>query len=184
VAGDLETSGVTSAHGPASVPEPIGFDSFYQSEYRSLLVLVHGICGSRWSAEEIVQETFLRASQDWDRVRAMRSPVGWIRRVALNLARTRLRRLKAEAKARARLGAPHFTVDAMPVEVEAFWSEVRRLPARQRQVIALRYVEDMSVAEIADTLEIAHGTVRALLFQGRSRLEDRLVSKGWLDATS
>jgi RNA polymerase sigma-70 factor, ECF subfamily len=47
------------------------------------------------------------------------------------------------------------------------WREVRALPRRQAQVIALRYVTDASVAEIARTLGLAEGTVKARLYRGR-----------------
>jgi RNA polymerase sigma-70 factor (ECF subfamily) len=53
-------------------------------------------------------------------------------------------------------------------ESDAFWDEVKRLPSRQAQAIALHYVEDLSVTDITEVLEVAEGTVKALLHQGRS----------------
>ena len=66
-------------------------------------------------------------------------------------------------------------------ESESFWREVRSLPTRQAQAIALHYVEDMSVAEVAAVLDIADGTVKALLHQGRERLRRQLLAKGLVD---
>jgi RNA polymerase sigma-70 factor, ECF subfamily len=54
------------------------------------------------------------------------------------------------------------------------WRAVRALPRRQAQVIALRYVADASVAEIAETLGLAEGTVKAQLHRGRQALAARL----------
>lgn len=67
----------------------------------------------------------------------------------------------------------------LPSEAEEFWSHVRRLPKRQAQVIALHYLEDLPVAEIAEILECAPGTVKVHLHKGRQKLADRLgVEKG------
>jgi RNA polymerase sigma-70 factor (ECF subfamily) len=55
------------------------------------------------------------------------------------------------------------------------------LPQRQAQVLALRYINELSVAEIAETLRVADGTVKALMHQGRTRLARQLAAKGWVD---
>jgi RNA polymerase sigma-70 factor (ECF subfamily) len=52
------------------------------------------------------------------------------------------------------------------------------LPGRQAQVIALRYIDDLTIPEIADVLGVAVGTVKALLHQGRERLRRQLEAKG------
>lgn len=62
----------------------------------------------------------------------------------------------------------------MPVETEAFWAQVRRLPARQAQTVTLFYLEDLSTAEIADVLGCAPATVRVHLTRGRRALAARL----------
>jgi RNA polymerase sigma-70 factor (ECF subfamily) len=67
------------------------------------------------------------------------------------------------------------------LESEAFWREVRRLPSRQAQAIALHYIEDLSVSEVAGILGVAEGTVKALLHQGRERLRRELGAKGLID---
>ncbi len=59
-------------------------------------------------------------------------------------------------------------------EDDEFWKAVRGLPKRQSQVIALHYLEELSVAEIAEILECAEGTVKVHLHKGRKRLADRL----------
>ena len=55
-----------------------------------------------------------------------------------------------------------------------FWDAVRSLPRRQSQVVALHYVEDLSVSDIADVLEMAPGTVKKHLHDGRKSLARRL----------
>jgi len=103
-----------------------------------------------------------------------------VRRVAMNLARSRWRRLKAEMAARSRLSPPtdFSPPDGPPIE---FWDEVRRLPRRQAEAVSLRYVEDLTVSESSQILQVAEGSVRALLFQGRERLRRQFVTKGLVE---
>jgi len=160
------------------IPEP--FVRFFRAEYSAVVSLVYGLSGSRAAAEDITQEAFLRAHRDWKRVEAMDSPQGWVRRVAINLATSRWRRLRAEAAALARLSPPTSFVPPDD-RMSAFWDEVRRLPTRQAQAVTLHYLEDMPVDEIAAVLDIATGTVKALLSQGRERLRRQLIAKGLVD---
>lgn len=157
------------------------FEVFYQEEYTAVVALIYGLSGGRWMAEDLAQEAFLRAHRDWDRVKEMESPRGWVRRVAVNLAVSRLRRLRAEATALARLGPIRTQTEGPSPEANAFWMEVRRLPKRQAQAIALRYVGDMTVREIAEIMKVAEGTAKALLHQGRERLTRQLAAKGLID---
>lgn len=168
-----------------AVPEvrvPGSFEQLYQSDYRAVVGLTYAMTGSRWVAEDLAQEAFLRAHREWSQVEQMLSPGGWVRRVALNLARSRWRRMRSEARASLRLAsqAQRGNTQGEP-ELEVFWEEVRRLPARQSQALTLRYVEDMSLAQIASVLDVAEGTVKALLHQGRGRLSRQLVAKGIID---
>lgn len=172
----LESDGLPEVHVPGS------FELLYQSDYAAVVGMVYGLTGNRWVAEDLAQEAFLRAHRDWSRVEGMDSPGGWVRRVALNLTRSRWRRLRVEAMTKLRADfETRDSNDAPDAESEAFWNEVRHLPKRQAQVIALRYVEDLSLAEIAEGLGVAEGTVKALLHQGRKRLHRQLEAKGLLD---
>ncbi len=159
---------------------PGRFEVFYREEYRAVVALVYGLSGSVWAAEDLAQEAFLRAHRDWARVGGMAAPAAWVRRVALNLAVSKYRRLRSEASAKLRLTPTTSPAQPPTVESEAFWEEVRRLPRRQAQVLALRYVDDLPVTEIAEVLEIAEGTVKALMHQGRKRLARQLAAKGWI----
>ena len=160
------------------IPEP--FVRFFRSEYPSVVSLVYGLSGSRAAAEDVAQEAFLRAHRDWSRLESMESPEGWVRRVAMNLARSRWRRLRAEAEALVKL-APATSFVPPDGHASTFWDEVRRLPSRQAQAVALRYLEDMSVEEIGAVLGVSEGTVKALLHQGRERLRRQLIAKGLVD---
>lgn len=164
----------------AQVPD--AFEVFYREEYRSMVALAYGLTVDRRIAEEVAQEAFIRVLRDWKRVQAMESPGGWVRTVTLNLARSRWRRVRSELRALVRLDAMRAPGSASPSETSSdFWVHVRRLPTRQAQVIALRYIEDRSIGEIASLLRIAEGTVKASLHQGRQALARALRDEGWVE---
>lgn len=173
---------MAESDGLSEVRIPGSFELLYRREYSTVVGLMYGMTGSRWVAEDLAQEAFLRAHRDWARVESMASPGAWVRRVALNLARSRWRRLGSETRAKLRVASnADASNPSQDPKVEEFWGEVRRLPARQAQAVALRYVEDLSVIEIADVLGVAEGTVKALLHQGRDRLRRQLLAKGLVD---
>jgi RNA polymerase sigma-70 factor (ECF subfamily) len=146
------------------------FDGFFAAEHPRVVGLVFVLCGSRAQAEEIAQEAFLRAYQRWDVVSAYDDPGAWVRRVAANLATSWLRRRGREVRALARTAARRPPVIEAVVADPAFWDAVRHLPRRQAQCVALHYLEDRSVADIARVLGIGEPTVRVHLHRGRREL--------------
>lgn len=158
---------------PGSDVEPFvrDFDHFYVEHYRSVVTLVYTLTGSRNGAEDIAQEAFLRTHRSWPEVGGYDRPDAWVRVVAMNLARSRLRRLGAEARALGRVAglAPTRFPELEPHN-ERFWQAVRDLPRRQREVVALHYLEDRSIADVAAILGIAESSVKNSLAQGRRTL--------------
>jgi RNA polymerase sigma-70 factor, ECF subfamily len=160
-------AGATRAAGGAE-----GFEAFYVREYHAVVRLAYALSGSRLVAEDIAQEAFLRAFRDWEQIR---HPSAWVRKVVVRRAGRIVRRRLLEARAVARLLAGRGpAVAELPEQDAEVWRAVRALPRRQAQVIALRYVADASVAEIARTLGLAEGTVKAQLHRGRHALAARL----------
>ena len=164
-----------SADPVANTPDRMaGFEAFYTAEYRQVLKLTFVLCG-RWAvAEEITQEAFLRALQRWDG--QLRNPEAWVRTVAANLARSKARRVQAELRALTRLGRhdDQVEVDLIPSDLAAFWKAVRALPPRQAQAVALYYLEDRSVQNVAQIMGCADGTAKVLLHRARQRLATTL----------
>lgn len=152
------------------------FGAFYRSEYAAVTTLTMVMTRSQSAAEDIAQDAFLRAHRDWERVARFENPEGWVRRVATNLALSRFRRMRAEARALLR-SSPRTVVDAMSPEATEFWAEVRRLPSRQAQVVALHYVEDRSVDEIAAILGVTSGSVKTHLHRARQTLASRFGTR-------
>ena len=153
----------------------VEFGGFYEREYRAVVALAYALTGDRGVAADIAQDAFLAAWRDWDRVSAYECPEGWLRRVLVNMARSRWRRTRTEVRGLLRLSNERSGTGLAPsLESEAFWAEVRALPRRQAQVLALFYAEDRPVHDVAVVLGVSEGTVRALLHQGRQTLARRL----------
>ena len=107
--------------------EPQGsFEAFFLREYRGVVELAYALSGNRPGAEDIAQEAFLRAHRDWHRVGGYQHPGAWVRRVAVNLATSAVRRRLIEARALARLGARQEPALAeLPASGADFWRAVR-----------------------------------------------------------
>lgn len=150
------------------------FEAFFSAQLPVLEAVAFGLTGRRALAEELAQEALLAVYRDWERVAGMDEPSAFARRVVINRSVSAFRRLGSEARAVTRLGWRRQLDPEVEVEVEVWdgrlWAEVRRLPARQRQALVLRYVADLATEEIASTLECAESTVRVLLHRGRSTI--------------
>ena len=161
---------VTDASSGALLPTA-SFDAFFASEYRKVVGLAAALCGRRVLAEELAQEAFVAAFRRWPRVSRYDDPAAWVRRVVVNLVTSSLRRRAREVRALARISMRREREPEILAGDDAeFWRAVRRLPARQAQCVALRYLEDRPVSQIAGVLGIAEATVRVHLHQARSRL--------------
>jgi RNA polymerase sigma-70 factor (ECF subfamily) len=148
----------------------VDFEVFYRHERASVLGLAYVLCGRLGLAEEVTQEAFLRAYRDWARIGGYDDPGAWVRRVVANLSTSSWRRRASEARAMVRLGARRQAEPELQTDDDEFWEAVRALPTRQAQCLALHYLEDRPVAEIAVVLGIAEATVRVHLHAGRRTL--------------
>ncbi len=159
---------------PPLVLDTSRFEDFYRSELRRCTALAYALCGNRSLAEELAQDAMTAAYRDWERVRRMDSPAGWVRRVTANLATSATRRRMAEAKAVLRLSARRHSDAELPESDEEFWRAVRALPRRQAQATALRYGLGCTVVEVAEILGCAEGTAKATLHSARQTISRRL----------
>jgi RNA polymerase sigma-70 factor (ECF subfamily) len=151
--------------------------TFVDGEYRQVVATVALVCGSVATAEDSVQEALARAWEQTARGKEIERLPAWITTVALNLARSQMRRWRCERRARARLGAlrPEIhDVTGASGEAYAVRQALLALPRRQREVTALRYYLGLDVREIAERLGIAEGTVKAMLFRARQSLAETL----------
>ena len=158
------------------VRPPDRFEDFYVKEYSAVVGLAYALSGSRSGAEDLAQEAFLAAYSSWDRIAGYDQPGAWVRRVVANRSVSTFRRKAAEARAVAcaALGQRIELPDLGSGDPE-FWNAVRSLPRRQSQVIALFYLEDLPIADVADILDMSPGTVKRHLHNGRLALRRRLA---------
>ena len=118
------------------------------------------------------------AHRNWETVADLDAPGAWVRRVVANLSVSAFRRGVAETKALTRMAfGQQQVVPELSADSAEFWRAVRSLPRRQAQVIALRYLEDLSLAEIAQILGTSDGTVKRHLHEGRRAVIRRLRLK-------
>jgi RNA polymerase sigma-70 factor (ECF subfamily) len=150
------------------------FEGFYSRELRPVIGLAYVLSGSRSGAEDIAQEAFLAAFKDWERVGSLDDPGAWVRRVVANNAVSRFRRRTAEVKALLRIESGEFAVPEVSVESVTTWEAVRALPKRQAQVVALRYYEQRSIADIGLILNCSENTIKTHLRRAKQSLADRL----------
>jgi RNA polymerase sigma-70 factor (ECF subfamily) len=154
----------------------VEIQNLYAASYRRLLRQLIGVTGSLAEAEDVLQEAFVRGLDHPRRLLGADNPEAWLRTVAINLARSRWRRTQRYVGLAPRLVEEphHHDTDGHVVLLEA----LRQLPAGQREVIALHYLADLSVAQVAETLGLPTGTVKARLSRGRAALSTLLVEEG------
>jgi RNA polymerase sigma-70 factor (ECF subfamily) len=158
------------------VADDDGFDAFYLRSYGRLVAELYGVVGSRAEAEDLVQEAFARASTRWARIRDYDHPDAWVRRVALNLAASSLRRARRALLAYRRLGPPA-PVPPPSLDGVLLAGALRRLRRRHREVLVLHYLAELPVEEMAAVLRIPAGTVKGRLHRARAALERELAGR-------
>jgi RNA polymerase sigma-70 factor, ECF subfamily len=150
------------------------FEDFYRREYPRLIVLARALAGDL-AAEDVAQESMLVTYRHWSRIATLGSPTGYVRGICAHKAVSVTRRLIAERRALHKVGSrPVAVVEQLPDDAARFWGEVRRLPRRQAQAVALYYALDLPVADVAATLGCAEGTVKVHLSRARAELASRL----------
>ena len=154
--------------------EATDFESFYQSEYRAVVGLAYVLSGKAGAAEDLTQDAFTEAHRRWADISQYDNPGAWVRRVLVNKASSRTRRLVAETKAMTKIGGRRAEVAELHERSEEIWAAVRSLPARQAQAVALHYWEDLTINQIADVLDCGPETVKTHLKRGRAALEKKI----------
>nr|MDT0663258.1 sigma-70 family RNA polymerase sigma factor [Micromonospora sp. DSM 115978] len=141
----------------------------YSGCFRRLVVQLYAVTGDLNEAQEAVQEAFIRALNSPRRFAGLENPEAWLRRVAINVARSRHRRRRTLATLLHRLGPPPVVADMSPDHV-ALMTAMRTLPLGQRHALALHYLADLPVDEVARSLGVSVGTVKSRLSRGRQAL--------------
>ena len=160
-----------AANGDAAAWEPLVL-SHQQAVFR----LAYLLLGDADDAEDIAQETFLRAWNYLKRFDSTHPLRPWLLSICANLARNRRRSAGRYVSAlmRAFRDEPKESVieekSAQHTEADELWRAVQKLDLHDQQVVYLRYFLELPVAETADVLQIAEGTVKSRLSRALEKL--------------
>lgn len=146
----------------------------YAGCFRRLVVQLYAVSGDMNEAQEAVQEAFTRAVAAPRRLARLDNPEAWLRRVAVNVLRSRYRRRRVLDGLLRRIGPPPVVADRSPEHL-ALMAALRDLPAGQRRALALHYLVDLPLEEVATTLGVSVGTVKSRLSRGRRALAGLLA---------
>lgn len=153
------------------------FDEFFGDVYPRLVAFGLAMSTPLHVAQELAQETMIRANEHRDRLSEFDMPYGWCRRVMSNLLIDQHRTRTAERTAIDRLARRPVvdraggTSDSNPTESNDAWAAmVAPLTWQQRCIATLYYGEDRSVADIADDLGLSTGSVKTTLARVRSKV--------------
>lgn len=142
---------------------------FLMHDYPRIVAAVRLIAGSEAAAEDAVAEALARAWQRSERGERFGSLPAWVMRVALNLAKSRWRRLRRETSARP--GAPAGSLgDGAAEDRVDIERALARLSPREREATVLRYYLGFDVAGAAGVMGVTPGTVKTLLHRARREL--------------
>lgn len=156
-----------------------GFDAFVRARLPHLLSFGRVLTGTEEGAADLVQDALERALLHWDRIESRDSPEGYVRRIMVNRHISLWRRFRRERvtdQVPEQPTEPWTAVDRRgPV-----WAAVLTLPPRQRAVIALRYLEDLSEADTAQVLGCSVGTVKSQASKAMDKLRQLVPTEGVL----
>jgi len=158
----------------AAPDRSLDFDDTFRRCFGPMVRSLAVAAGDRGVAEDCVQDAFMRAFVRWKRVSRLDDPVGWVRHVAVNRMRDHFRKLDRGGRAFARLQSQEVAVSAAPEEPNELAAMLDKLPAQQRIAAALFYVEDLSVGEVADAMDLSEGAVKYHLHAARATLRGAL----------
>jgi RNA polymerase sigma-70 factor (ECF subfamily) len=143
---------------------------FVRTDYPRLVGAVALVCGSRATAEDAVQEALARAWERSLRNEHIESLAAWVTTVSMNLARSGLRRLRTERRARHELRRdPGEFAGQADARID-LRRALERLPRRQREATVLRYYLGLDVTGIAAVMGTPEGTTKSLLSRARIAL--------------
>jgi RNA polymerase sigma-70 factor (ECF subfamily) len=149
------------------------FELFFEAEYPRLLRAMYLVTGSRHEAEELVQDTFVRALERWERVRRAENRPGYLYRMAVNLYRSKLRRVARAARKTFRPGAEADPFQAAD-DRDAIGRALGSLSASQREALVMVEWLGMTDDEVGALLGISPITVRVRIHRARGVLRPLL----------
>ena len=167
------------------------FEELHRRYVASIYRLVRRKLGDALLAEDIAQETFMKALRMLDRVDDSFNFGGWVHTVARNLCFDELRRRQRDLRADGgddddddlMANLPSTSKGFDPVQVQEsnelrrqVWAVSQRLPEKYRLVLTLRELQDLSYRQIARSLKMSESAVETLLYRARLRFKEEFIS--------
>lgn len=154
-------------------------DVLFRRHYPSLLRIATALLGSREAAEDAVQDAFVSLYRNWGRMRDPGAADAYLRSTVLNRCRSGIRSLVRDRSLRELHVVPLHTEGSDTTAVvnedaRLVGLALRKLPRRQQQVVACRYLLELTVTETAETLGISDGAVKRHTHRGLQSLHTAL----------
>lgn len=165
--------------------EQSAITTLYNYTYPSMYRLVLDLCGSHETAEDILQESYIKAFRNLKKLSVKAQFYSWLRIIVVNTWLTYARHIKAQMNEVSLedlddeifvSAGEVYEKSELDEENERLWQAVNRLPDNQRVCVILFYYQEMSVEDIAKALDIPTGSVKSRLYYARQKLKDELGS--------
>ena len=159
----------------AAVDLEAEFAAFFAAHHDAVLRSITSSVDNDDDAVDATQDAFHKAHARWSTIRTYDKPEAWLRRIAINPSRDRRRsdrqRRNREAASEVATDPAAYDLDVERLDADEAVREILdQLPARQRTVASMYYVDDRSTDDIAAALDISPGTVKSQLAEARARL--------------
>lgn len=193
--GTLTTTITRSVAGAARGIAAEDFDRIVREHQQRVYRVVYMLVRNPDLADTLTQECFVRAYEKRDSFRGECRLETWLVQIALNLVRDHSKNRRAGFWKRL-IGLEDATpaeaarefIDDRPsqerallarYELQAVWEAAARLSAQQQTIFILRYVEEMSLREIAEAMKLKEGTVKTHLFRAVASVKEQLKEQQW-----
>ena len=171
------------------------FEQIIRTHNQRLYRIARAILRDDFEAEDVVQEAYIKAFSNLEMLQSSKEPGAWLAKVTSNLAISRLRQKKRNIRLSQELLEHNAVQDINPLRQEASGEmsperqtaltqlrqllerEIDDLPDGFREVFVLRVVEDMSVGETAQTLDLSPQTVKSRLHRARAKIQNSIKSQ-------
>ncbi len=180
-----------SCPAPPLRPSPATFDALVAEQAPRITRLCYRLLGWRTDVADVVQDVFLAAFRALPTFRGASDVSTWLTRIAVNVCRTHGRRRQLHLRLLSIWRSRSDRTVAPPADAAALGNEraarvraaLQRLPAQAREVLVLRYLEDLSADQIGAILGLSRNAVDVRLNRARQRMKDSLAEfpKAWCD---
>ncbi len=166
--------------------EPIRFETLLERHHDEIYGYLWRLLRDTVDAEDVTQDVFLRAYKAFPRLRAGSNHRAWLYKIATNCAYTALKNRRRDADRHSplldeyhasRLAGPEAQL-AHRETIHAIRIVIEELPPKQRAAVIMRYVQELSYAEVADVLACSEDSARANVYQGLRRVRHELQEEG------